>query len=96
MKTKAENSQKKKRSLLIRLALILFAGYIIVMLVQLQMQLDAKQAEINDKEAQKVVLREANEALENDVSHADEYLEQQAKKEGRVKGNEDVYIEVNR
>ena len=96
MKTKAEKSQKKKRSLLIRLALVLFAGYIIVMLVQLQMQINEKQATIDNLNAQIRETSEENGILENKVSNPSDVLDEKAREQGYVRGNEDVYIEVNR
>lgn len=86
---------KKKRSLLIRLALILFAGYIVVMLVQLQMQINDKQAEIDSKQAQIHAYQNQNADLQEKLENSDAYLDQQARENGYVAPNADVYIEVN-
>ena len=86
--------EKKKRSLFIRLALLLFAGYIVVMLVGLQMQINEKQAEIDKKQTQIREYQNQNADLQEKVENSDSYLEQQARENGYVSPNADVYIEI--
>lgn len=93
-RTRADSSQKKKRNLLIRLALILFAGYVIVMLVQLQMQINASQTTIDDKTARKVALEEENDTIKDKLKNPDKVVEEAARANGYYKGNDDIHIEV--
>lgn len=96
MRAQTDNKQKKKRSLLIRFALILFAGYIVVMLVNLQMQINEKQEVIDTKQAQIREYQNKNADLEEKVNNPDAYLDQVARDGGFVSPNADVYIEVNK
>lgn len=86
--------KKKKKSLLIRFALLLLAGYLVVMFVNLQMQINEKQAEIDQKQAQIHEYQNLNEDLQNKVDNKDAYIDQQARENGYVKPNADVYVEI--
>ena len=93
-RTRADSSQKKKRNLLIRLALILFAGYVIVMLVQLQMQINASQTTIDDKTARKVALEEENDTIKDKLEKPDDVLKEAAEAQGYYRPDQDIGIEV--
>ncbi len=86
---------KTKGSLLLRLALILFAGYIIVMLVQLQMQINSKQMEIDSIQAQIRELQEGNAVLEEELKSPDKAQEKAAQDQGYVGHDDDIYEEYN-
>ena len=93
-RTRADSSQKKKRNLLIRLALILFAGYVIVMLVQLQMQLNAKQTDIDDRTASINALEEENDVLKDKLKNPEKVVEKAAEDLGYYRPDQDIGIEV--
>lgn len=84
----------KKKSLLLRVALLALAIYIVVSLVQLQLQFDAKEREYNAKYAQLEKQQEINRVLLNEVENSEAYLEQQARKQGMAKPGETILIEI--
>ena len=84
----------KKKSLLLRVALLALAIYIVVSLVQLQLQFDAKEREHEAKCAQLEKQLEINRVLLNEVENSDAYLEQQARKQGMAKPGETILIEI--
>lgn len=84
----------KKKSLLLRVALLALAIYIVVSLVQLQLQFDEKEREYNAKYAQLERQQEINRVLLNEVENSDAYLEQQARKQGMAKPGETILIEI--
>lgn len=85
--------KKKKKNLLIRFALLLLAGYIAVLFVNLQMQINEKQTEIDRKQAQIHEYQNLNEDLQNKLDNPNAYLDQEARKNGYVKPNSDIFIE---
>ncbi len=85
---------KKKKSLLIRFALVLLALYLVVMFVNLQMQMNEKQVVIDQKQAQIREYQNLNEDLQSKLDHKDDYLDQQARENGYVKPNADIYVEI--
>ena len=85
--------KKKKKNLLISFALLLLAGYIAVLFVNLQMQINEKQTEIDRKQAQIHEYQNLNEDLQNKLDNPNAYLDQEARKNGYVKPNSDIFIE---
>ena len=84
----------KKKSLLLRIALLALAIYIVVSLVQLQLQFDEKEREYNAKVSQLEHQLEVNRVLMNEVENNESYLEQQARKQGMAKPGETILIEI--
>lgn len=84
----------KKKSLLLRVALLALAIYIVVSLVQLQLQFDEKEREWNAANARLEQQLEINRLLQNEVDNSDAYLEQQARKQGMAKPGETILIEI--
>ena len=80
--------------MLLRVALLALAIYIVVSLVQLQLQFDAKEREYNAKYAQLEKQQEINRVLLNEVENSEAYLEQQARKQGMAKPGETILIEI--
>lgn len=86
-------SQKKKKSIFLRLSLLAFAVYVIVMLVQLQLQIQQRQQDIDTLAAQAEELTRLNEDQQHLLDNPDRYLEQQARAKGYVLPGEDVFKE---
>ncbi len=85
----------KKKSLFFRIALIALAVYIVVSLIQLNLQLSEKQQLLNDwiqKTEQQNLL---NADLQSQGENYESYLEQQAREEqGMAKPGETVLYEI--
>lgn len=85
----------KKKSLFFRIALVALAVYIVVSLIQLNLQLNEKQQLLNDwirKTEQQNLL---NTDLQSQGENYEDYLEQQAREEqGMAKPGETVLYEV--
>jgi len=91
---KNETSKKKKTSLLVRIALLIFAVYIVVMLIQLQLEINDKQALINEMSDTITDTQRQNDDLQHKLDNPDQYLDQQARDEGYVHPGDDVYKEI--
>ena len=91
---KANTSKKKKTSLLVRIALLIFAVYIVVMLIQLQLEINDKQALINEMSDTITDTQRQNDDLQHKLDNPDQYLDQQARDEGYVHPGDDVYKEI--
>ncbi len=85
----------KKKSLFFRIALLALAVYIVVSLIQLNLQLNEKQQLLNDwiqKTEQQNLL---NADLQNQGENYESYLEQQAREEqGMAKPGETILYEI--
>ncbi len=85
---------KKHKSLLLRAALITFAVYIVLSIIQLQVDIGAKRAALNDINTQIAAQQRTNEELEDANADSDMYLEQQAHDRGLAKPGESIYKEA--
>lgn len=94
MKQTAAKPKQKKKSIFLRIALVAFAVYMVVVLVQLQMEISDRQKDIDSLQAQILQQQRLNEDLQNKVENTDLYLEQQARDDGYVRPGEDVFQEV--
>ena len=93
MKTKRR--QKNKTSALFRIVIVAVVAFGLVKLVQIQMQLNDKQAEIDALAEQAAVEQIYLEDLQNKVDTIDENLEQYLREDGYVGPNDQVYQFVN-
>ena len=91
---KTQTTKKRKRSLFLRIALLVFSVYVIITLIQLQLTINDKQAEINETSDSITDYQRENEALQNKVDNPDQYLDQQAREQGYVNPGADVYKEI--
>lgn len=87
------SSPKKKKSFFLRLSLLVFAVYVIVMLVQLQIQIDQQQSRIHEVQGRIEEKLRQNEEIQGNLDHLDRYQEQQARKDGWGYPGEDVFKE---
>ena len=92
---KAKRRQAKKNSVLIRIIVVAFIAFAFFKLVQLQMQINEKQAEIDALAERKEVQTIYIEDLQNKVDNIDENLEQYLREGGYVGPNDQVYQFVN-
>ncbi len=92
---KTMHRQKKKSSAVFRLMIAACVAFAFLKLVQLQMQLNDKQAEIDALEQSKIVATIYNEDLQNQVDNFDGNMEQYLRGNGYVGPSDQVYQFVN-
>ena len=85
---------KRKKTIFLRIALLAAAIYAVVSLVQLQLQLDQRTQELNEKIAQTEQAKVENAQLQDQLDNSESYLEQQAREQGMVRPGETVFIEI--
>ena len=76
------------------MALLAFSVYVVVTLVQLQLELKEKKDEENAILAEIERQERLNEDLQNKLENVDEYLEQQARENGMARPGEQIYQEI--
>ncbi len=84
----------KRKSLLVRVAVLALSVYVIVSLVQLQMQLDEGQRRLDELNAQCAEQENQNIVLQAQLDGYEEFLEQQARKQGMAKPGETILVEI--
>ena len=86
--------KRKKKSIFLRVSLVAFSVYVVVMLVQLQMDIRAKNDRIEELDAAIAAQSAVNDALEKQGEDADAYKEQKAREQGYARPDELIIIEV--
>lgn len=86
--------KRKKKNILLRIALLAFSIYVIVMLAQLQLEIREKQKQIDSLNASITTQRKVNENLTRQTENLEQYLEQQAREQGWALPGEIVLIEI--
>ena len=86
--------KKKKKSIFLRIALLAFSVYVIVMLIQLHFQIVESQKKIDGIDQQIAAYQRVNEDLQNKSDNYEKYQEQQARKQGLTRPDEIILIEV--
>lgn len=89
-----KTAKRKKKSIFLRVALLAFSVYVIVTLVQLQLEISERRNQIKEVQAEIAELERINENYENQVSNPDEYKDQQARKNGLARPGEQIYEEI--
>lgn len=92
---KAKRRQRKKNSAMIRVVVVAVVAFGFFKLVQIQMQLNEKQAEIDALAERKAVEEIYVEDLQNKVDNIEDNLEQHLREDGYVGPNDQVYQFVN-
>ena len=85
--------KRKRKSVLLRLALLAFSIYVVVMLAQLQLEIREKQAKIDALNGSIAAQRRVNENLTRQTENLEQYLRQQAYEQGWALPGEIVMIE---
>ncbi len=84
----------KKKSLLLRIALLALSVYVVVSLVQLQLQLDQGQQRLDELNRQLDEQERIKLVLQDKLDGYEDYLEQQARKQGMAKPGETILVEI--
>lgn len=86
--------KRKKKSIFLRIALLAFSVYVIVMLVQLQQELSQQKRDL-DAYNQAIKNQEMlNEDLKNQTINNQAYLDQKARDQNMARPGESVYKEI--
>lgn len=86
--------KRKKKSILLRVALLAFSIYVVVMLAQLQLEIREKQKQIDTLKGNIAAQQRVNENLTRQTENLEQYLRQQAYEQGWALPGEIVMIEV--
>ena len=89
-----KSAKKKKKSIFLRIALLAFSVYVVVTLVQLQLEIRDRREELSTKASEIGRQRRVNEDLENKNQNTDEALDQQARENGKARPGEQIYQEI--
>ena len=88
-------AKRKKKSVLLRIAVVAFSIYVIVTLVQLRMEINRIETDQIDVLKDKISeQKRANENLERQTENLEEYLEQQAREQGWALPGEVILMEI--
>lgn len=85
---------KKKKSIFLRIALLAFAVYVIVMLIQLQLQIGESQRELDGYDQQIAAYERVRDDLQMKSDNYEKYQDQQARKQGLTKPDETIIVVV--
>ncbi len=85
---------KKKKSIFLRIALVVFAIYAIVMLIQMQLEISAREQILADKQQLAAQLGAENANMEDQMENPDKLQEEQAYKDGYTYGGQEVFVET--
>lgn len=86
-------AKRMKKSIFLRIALIAFSVYVVVMLVQLQMEITEKKNRIAALDEQISTYEKINDDLQKQSDNYEYYLEQKAREQGMARPGETIYKE---
>ena len=86
--------KKKRKSIFLRIALLAFSLYVIITLVQLQMEIGNKKKQLDAVQENILLQQQLNGDLKSKLENPDEYIEQEARDQNMVKPGEIVMQEV--
>ncbi len=86
--------KKKKKSMLLRIALVALSVYFLASLVRLRMELNAREKVKAEAENQVQVMQDEIALLNDKNSNAENDIEQEARDKNMAKGEESIFIEV--
>ena len=86
--------KKKKKSIFLRIAFLAFSLYVIITLVQLQMEIGNKKKQLDAVQENILLQQQLNGDLKSKLENPDEYIEQEARDQNMVKPGEIVMQEV--
>lgn len=88
---RAAVKKRKKKSIFLRVALAAFSVYVIIMLIQLQLEINNRQKKITELNTLAEQLSREIEELEHKNENYEDYLEEKAR-ENMARQGETIYI----
>ena len=80
--------------MILRVAVLAFAVYVVVSIVQMTLQLNAMEEKVAVLNAQAQVVETNKAALEEKIENYSAHLEQQAREQGMAKPGETIFVEI--
>lgn len=87
-------AKRKKKSIFLRFALAAFSIYVVVMLVQLQLEISDRQKRIENYDSQIEKQTTQNEGLQKQIDNYEQYIENKARESGMARPGETIYKEI--
>lgn len=91
---KKAKTAKRRKSIILRVAVVAFTVYVVVSMVQLQLQLSNAQERLDKLNEQTAAQEERNAVLQDQIDNSDAYKEQQARKQGMARPGETILVEI--
>ncbi|MGI6264545.1 MAG: FtsB family cell division protein [Acutalibacteraceae bacterium] len=91
---KVISGTKKRRSIVLRVAVLIFSAYMLVMLAQLRMEIDERQKQLDEIEDSIRYQQQQNEDMVSKIENYEVYLEQHAREQGMAVPGESIYQEA--
>lgn len=91
---KNTKAAKRRKSIVLRVAIVAFTVYVVVSMVQLQLQLSSAQERLDKLNEQTAAQEEINAVLQDQIDNSEAYKEQQARKQGMAKPGETILVEI--
>ena len=91
---KNRKAAKRRKSVILRVAVIAFTVYVVVSMVQLTLQLNSAQEKLDKLNEQTVAQEEINAVLQDQIDNSEAYKEQQARKQGMARPGETILVEI--
>ncbi|MDD2362451.1 MAG: septum formation initiator family protein [Oscillospiraceae bacterium] len=88
---RAAGKRKKKKSIFLRIALVAFSVYVVVMLIQLQLEVSEKQKVYAQQIVDAERINKENEGLEEQIENYAMYLETKAREQNMARPGETIY-----
>ena len=85
---------KKSGSIVLRVAVVAFSAYMLVMLAQLRLQIGERQKQIDDLQDSIQYQQQQNEDMQSKSDNYQVYLEQHAREQGMAVPGESIYKEA--
>lgn len=89
-----KSTNKKRKSLVLRIAILAFSAYMLVMLAQLRMEIDERKKQIDELNDSIQYQQQQNEDMESKNNNYEVYLEQHAREQGMAVPGEGIYQEA--
>ena len=89
-----KSDRKKKVNLLLRIALLAFSCYMLVVLAQLRMEIAERNRRLDKLKASVAYQQQLNEDMQDKREHYESYLEQQAREQGLALPGETIFREA--
>ena len=86
--------KKKKKSMLLRIALIALSVYFLASLVRLRMELNSREKVKAEAENQVQAMQDEIALLNDKNNNAENDIEQEARDKNMAKGEESIFIEI--
>ncbi len=91
---KVLKSSRKRNSIILRIAVLAFSGYMLVVLAQLRMEIGERQQQLDELQDSIQYQQQQNEDMQSKSDNYQVYLEQHAREQGMAVPGESIYREA--